>query len=284
MKEAREFIMKCVFILTACVSIAAVVLICIFMFANGIPAIAKIGPLNFLLGEKWKPMNNIFGILPMIVGSIYVTAGAIIIGVPIAFFASVYLAKFCNEKLYKILKPAVELMAGIPSIVYGFFGLVVIVPIMQKLMGGSGKSVLTASILLGIMILPTVIGVAESSIRAVPDSYYEGALALGATRERSVFFAVLPGAKSGILAGVVLGIGRALGEAMAINLVAGGSVNLPLPFNSVRFLTTQIVSEMSYAEGLHREVLFTVGLVLFIFIMIINLVLAQVEKKGAVEK
>ena len=208
MKEAREFIMKCVFILTACVSIAAVVLICIFMFANGIPAIAKIGPLNFLLGEKWKPMNNIFGILPMIVGSIYVTAGAIIIGVPIAFFASVYLAKFCNEKLYKILKPAVELMAGIPSIVYGFFGLVVIVPIMQKLMGGSGKSVLTASILLGIMILPTVIGVAESSIRAVPDSYYEGALALGATRERSVFFAVLPGAKSGILAGVVLGIGR----------------------------------------------------------------------------
>ena len=142
MKEAREFIMKCVFILTACVSIAAVVLICIFMFANGIPAIAKIGPLNFLLGEKWKPMNNIFGILPMIVGSIYVTAGAIIIGVPIAFFASVYLAKFCNEKLYKILKPAVELMAGIPSIVYGFFGLVVIVPIMQKLMGGSGKSVL----------------------------------------------------------------------------------------------------------------------------------------------
>ena len=165
MKEAREFIMKCVFILTACVSIAAVVLICIFMFANGIPAIAKIGPLNFLLGEKWKPMNNIFGILPMIVGSIYVTAGAIIIGVPIAFFASVYLAKFCNEKLYKILKPAVELMAGIPSIVYGFFGLVVIVPIMQKLMGGSGKSVLTASILLGIMILPTVIGVAESSIR-----------------------------------------------------------------------------------------------------------------------
>ena len=182
MKEAREFIMKCVFILTACVSIAAVVLICIFMFANGIPAIAKIGPLNFLLGEKWKPMNNIFGILPMIVGSIYVTAGAIIIGVPIAFFASVYLAKFCNEKLYKILKPAVELMAGIPSIVYGFFGLVVIVPIMQKLMGGSGKSVLTASILLGIMILPTVIGVAESSIRAVPDSYYEGALALGSRK------------------------------------------------------------------------------------------------------
>lgn len=208
MKEAREFIMKCVFILTACVSIAAVVLIASLCLQIGIPANRKDWTIEFSVWRKMETQNNIFGILPMVVGSIYVTAGAIIIGVPIAFFASVYLAKFCNEKLYKILKPAVELMAGIPSIVYGFFGLVVIVPIMQKLMGGSGKSVLTASILLGIMILPTVIGVAESSIRAVPDSYYEGALALGATRERSVFFAVLPGAKSGILAGVVLGIGR----------------------------------------------------------------------------
>ena len=270
MKEAREFIMKCVLILTACVSIAAVVLICIFMFANGIPAIAKIGPLNFLLGEKWKPMNNIFGILPMIVGSIYVTAGAIIIGVPIAFFASVYLAKFCNEKLYKILKPAVELMAGIPSIVYGFFGLVVIVPIMQKLMGGSGKSVLTASILLGIMILPTVIGVAESSIRAVPDSYYEGALALGATRERSVFFAVLPGAKSGILAGVVLGIGRAIGETMIPGNLAMG----------VRTLTSNIVMEMGYATDLHREALIATAVVLFVLILIINLCCSALQRRS----
>ena len=265
MKEAREFIMKCVFILTACVSIAAVVLICIFMFANGIPAIAKIGPLNFLLGEKWKPMNNIFGILPMIVGSIYVTAGAIIIGVPIAFFASVYLAKFCNEKLYKILKPAVELMAGI----------------MQKLMGGSGKSVLTASILLGIMILPTVIGVAESSIRAVPDSYYEGALALGATRERSVFFAVLPGAKSGILAGVVLGIGRAIGETMAVIMVAGNQPVIPGNLAmGVRTLTSNIVMEMGYATDLHREALIATAVVLFVLILIINLCCSALQRRS----
>lgn len=264
--------MKCVFLLTACVSIAAVVLICIFMFANGLPAIGKIGPLNFLLGEKWKPMNNIFGILPMIIGSIYVTAGAIIIGVPIAFFTSVYLAKFCNERLYKILKPAVELMAGIPSIVYGFFGLVVIVPIMQKVMGGSGKSVLTASVLLGIMILPTVIGVAESSIRAVPDSYYEGALALGATRERSVFFAVLPGAKSGILAGMVLGIGRAIGETMAVIMVAGNQPIIPKSLGmGVRTLTSNIVMEMGYATDLHREALIATAVVLFVLILIINL-------------
>lgn len=279
MKEVREFIMKCVFLLTACVSIAAVVLICIFMFANGLPAIGKIGPLNFLLGEKWKPMNNIFGILPMIIGSIYVTAGAIIIGVPIAFFTSVYLAKFCNARLYKILKPAVELMAGIPSIVYGFFGLVVIVPIMQKVMGGSGKSVLTASVLLGIMILPTVIGVAESSIRAVPDSYYEGALALGATRERSVFFAVLPGAKSGILAGVVLGIGRAIGETMAVIMVAGNQPIIPKSLGmGVRTLTSNIVMEMGYATDLHREALIATAVVLFVLILIINLCCSALQR------
>lgn len=271
--------MKCVFLLTACVSIAAVVLICIFMFANGLPATGKIGPLNFLLGEKWKPMNNIFGILPMIIGSIYVTAGAIIIGVPIAFFTSVYLAKFCNERLYKILKPAVELMAGIPSIVYGFFGLVVIVPIMQKVMGGSGKSVLTASVLLGIMILPTVIGVAESSIRAVPDSYYEGALALGATRERSVFFAVLPGAKSGILAGMVLGIGRAIGETMAVIMVAGNQPIIPKSLGmGVRTLTSNIVMEMGYATDLHREALIATAVVLFVLILIINLCCSALQR------
>ena len=271
--------MKCVFLLTACVSIAAVVLICIFMFANGLPAIGKIGPLNFLLGEKWKPMNNIFGILPMIIGSIYVTAGAIIIGVPIAFFTSVYLAKFCNERLYKILKPAVELMAGIPSIVYGFFGLVVIVPIMQKVMGGSGKSVLTASVLLGIMILPTVIGVAESSIRAVPDSYYEGALALGATRERSVFFAVLPGAKSGILAGMVLGIGRAIGETMAVIMVAGNQPIIPKSLGmGVRTLTSNIVMEMGYSKELHREALISTAFFLFVLILIINLCCSALQR------
>lgn len=279
--KAKEQVMRWVFAATAAFSIAAVALICIFLFLNGLPFFTKYDLGAFLTGTTWKPANNIFGILPMIVGSIYVTAGAIIIGVPIAFFASVYLAKFCNEKLYKILKPAVELMAGIPSIVYGFFGLVVIVPIMQKLMGGSGKSVLTASILLGIMILPTVIGVAESSIRAVPDSYYEGALALGATRERSVFFAVLPGAKSGILAGVILGIGRAIGETMAVIMVAGNQPVIPGNLAmGVRTLTSNIVMEMGYATDLHREALIATAVVLFVLILIINLCCSALQRRS----
>ena len=201
MKNVKENIMRFVFILAACVSIAAVALICIFLFANGIPAIAKIGPLKFLGGTTWNPNQEIFGIFPMIIGSIYATAIAIIVGVPIGLLTSVFLARFCPEKLYKVLKPAVSLLAGIPSIVYGFFGLVVMVPIMQNLTGVSGKNVLTAGILLGFMILPTIIEVSEAQIRAVPNSYYEGSLALGATHERSVYFAMLPAAKSGIMAG-----------------------------------------------------------------------------------
>ena len=196
--------MHILFFLTACVSIFAVVLICVFLFANGIPAIGKIGVFNFLLGTKWKPGNDIYGILPMILGSLYVTAGAIIIGVPIGLLTAVFLAKFCPKGLYKILKPATELMAGVPSVVYGFFGLVVLVPLVQNIFGVAGNTMLTASVLLGIMILPTIIGVSESAIRAVPDSYYEGSLALGASHERSVFFATLPAARSGILAGVVI--------------------------------------------------------------------------------
>lgn len=216
-RQVRETLMHAVFLFTACVSIIAVVLICIFMFANGIPTILEIGPAEFLFGTTWKPLNNLFGILPMIVGSLYVTAGAILIGVPIGILCAVYLARFCPKRVYRVLKPLIDLLAGIPSIVYGFFGLVVIVPLMQQLTGASGgKNILTASLMLGIMILPTIISVSESAIRAVPESYYEGALALGATHERSVFFAVLPAAKSGILAGVILGVGRAIGEATAV--------------------------------------------------------------------
>ena len=203
MKKYRESIMKAVFLVAACVSILAVVLICGFLFVNGFPAIAEIGPLKFLGGIIWKPQEGQFGILPMIIGSIYATAIAILVGVPIGLLCSVFMAKFCPKKLYRILKPAISLLAGIPSIVYGFFGLVVIVPMMQNLFGGSGKSVLTAGILLGIMILPTIIEISESSIRAVPQSYYEGSLALGATHERSVYCAMLPAAKSGIMAGVI---------------------------------------------------------------------------------
>lgn len=206
--------MKVVFLIAACASVLAVFLICVFLFANGLPAMGKIGPLKFLFGTEWRPTNDKFGILPMIVASIYVTAGAILIGVPIALFTSVFMARYCPKKIYKPLKSGIELMAGVPSIVYGYFGLVLLVPLIRQLFGGTGSSMLAACILLGIMILPTIIGVTESAVRSVPESYYEGSLALGATKERSIFFVMLPAAKSGILAGVVLGIGRAIGETM----------------------------------------------------------------------
>ena len=273
--------MKIIFLAAACISIVSVVLICLFLFANGIPAMAEIGVFDFLLGQKWKPSNDLYGILPMILGSIYVTAGAMVIGVPIGILTAVFMAKYCPKRLYKVLKPAVDLLAGIPSVVYGFFGLVVIVPLMRELFGGSGTSILTASILLGIMILPTIIGVSESAIRAVPDSYYEGALALGATHERSVFFAVLPAAKSGILAGVVLGIGRAIGETMAVIMVAGNKTKMPTSLlDGVRTLTSNIVMEMGYAADLHREALIATAVVLFVFILLINLCFSLIKRKG----
>ena len=208
--KVKEKVMEYVFLLCACVSILAVALICIFLFANGLPAMKEIGVFDFLLGKRWKPGNDIYGIFPMILGSIYVTAGAIIVGVPIGLLTAVYLAKFCPAGLYKIIKPGIDLLAGIPSVVYGFFGLCVIVPAVRTLFkdtfGGNGQSIFTASVLLGIMILPTIIGIAESAIRAVPERYYQGALALGATHERAVFLTVVPAAKSGIMAGIVLGI------------------------------------------------------------------------------
>lgn len=277
----KEKTMKGVFMTAAALSILAVVLICLFLFANGLPAMGKIGVFDFLLGQKWKPSNYIYGIFPMIVGSIYVTAGAILIGVPLGILCAVFLAWFCPKKLYKVVKPAVELLAGIPSIVYGFFGLVVLVPIMQNLFGGSGKGVLTASILLGIMILPTIIGVSESAIRAVPRSYYEGSLGLGATHERSIFFAVLPAAKQGILAGVILGVGRAIGETMAVIMVAGNQPIVPGSiFSGVRTMTANIVMEMGYAADLHREALLATAVVLFVFILIINLCFSMLKRRA----
>lgn len=277
----KEQVMKGVFAAAAALSILAVALICVFLFANGVPAIQKIGAADFLLGQTWKPSNDIYGIFPMIVGSVYVTAGAVIIGVPLGILCAVFLAWFCPEKLYKVVKPAVELLAGIPSIVYGFFGLVVIVPIMQSLFGGSGKGILTASILLGIMILPTIIGVSESSIRAVPMAYYEGSLGLGATHERSVFFAVLPAAKQGILVGVILGVGRAIGETMAVVMIAGNQTVLPNSiFSGVRTMTANIVMEMGYAADLHRQALLGTAVVLFVFILIINLCFSMLKRRS----
>lgn len=293
MKKAwKEKFMRGVFFTAACASVLAVALICIFLFANGVPAMKEIGFGDFLLGEKWKPGNNIYGIFPMIIGSIYVTVGAIVIGVPIGILTSIFMAKYCPKEIYPFLKGATELLAGIPSVVYGFFGLVVIVPIVHQIClelrragvlerSGDGKSILTASILLGMMILPTIIGVTESAIRAVPEQYYEGALALGATHERSIFRVVLPAAKSGVLAGVILGIGRAIGETMAVIMVAGNQPRMPEGITQgVRTLTANIVMEMGYAADLHREALIATAVVLFVFILIINLCVSLLNRRS----
>ena len=281
MRNHSENVMKFIFLAAACVSILAVVLICIFLLSSGIPAIKEIGISDFLLGRIWKPSENLYGIFPMIVGSIYVTAGAIIIGVPIGLLCAVFMARYCPRKIYRIVKPAVDLLAGIPSIVYGFFGLMVIVPIIQNNFAGSGKGLLTSSILLGIMILPTIISVSESNIRAVPESYYEGALALGATKERIIFRTVLPAAKMGILTGIILGIGRAIGETMAVVMVCGNQAIMPQSIVSgVRTLTANIVLEMGYASGLHRESLIATAVVLFVFILIINLSFMALKRRA----
>lgn len=271
--KSMESFMKGVFLLCAAMSVIAIILICVFIFAGGIPFIQEYGLKNFLFGTEWKPSDvpPSFGILPMILGSIYVTIGAIIIGVPIGILTAVYLSKFCNVKIYKFLKPGVNLMAGIPSIVYGFFALVVIVPIMRDILGGTGMNIITASLLLGVMILPTVISMSEAAIRSVPESYYEGSIALGATHERSVMSVVLPAARSGILSSVILGIGRAIGETMAVILVAGNQARMPAGLTKgVRTLTTNIVIEMAYAADKHREALIATAAVLFVFILIIN--------------
>ena len=277
--------MHIVFFVGALASIAAVVLICLFLFANGIPAMKEIGLLNFLTGAKWKPGNDIYGILPMILGSIYITAGAVVIGVPVGLLTAIFMAFYCPKKLYGLLKPCTELLAGIPSIVYGFFGMVVIVPCIRTvaaLFGAdiSGSSILAASVLLGIMILPTVIGVSEAALRAVPSAYYEGAVAMGARHERAIFTVMLPAAKSGVLAGVVLGIGRAIGETMAVIMVAGNQPRLTgNMLKGIRTMTANIVIEMGYATGLHREALIATGVVLFVFILIINLTFSILKRR-----
>lgn len=278
--KLKENIWKGLFFVAAGFSIFAVVLICIFLFANGIPAIHKIGIFDFLLGTKWKPGNGLYGIFPMIVGSLYVTALAILFGVPVGLLTAVFLSKFCPRNLHKIIKPAVDLLAGIPSVVYGFFGLMVIVPFVRDTFGGNGSSILSAGVLLGMMILPTIISVSESALNAVPGNYYEGARALGATHERAVFLTVLPAAKSGIMAGIILGIGRAIGETMAVIMVAGNQARLTgSALKGIRTLTANIVIEMGYATDLHREALIATGVVLFVFILIINLAFNLVKSK-----
>ena len=267
MKNTIERVMHVVFAAAACTSILALGLICLFLLQSGIPGLQKIGFVPFMFGQEWSPTDvpPEFGILPMIAGSVYITFGAILIGVPIGILTAVYLARVCPKEVYRVLKPGLELLAGIPSVVYGFFGMAILVPIFDN-------SIASASILLGLMILPTVINIAEAALRAVPENYYEGALALGAGPYRSVFHVVLPAARSGILASVVLGIGRALGETMAVIMVAGNQPRMPISlFAGARTLTANIVMDMSYAGEVHREALIATGLVLFVFILLINL-------------
>lgn len=277
----KEGIAKALFVSAAGISILAVALICVFLFANGVPAIAQIGLPEFLFGTTWRPANDIYGIFPMIVGSIYVTAGAIVVGVPTGLLCAIFLSRFANGKIAAVLKPGVELLAGIPSVVYGFFGLVVMVPFIRTNMPGNGLSLLAAAILLGIMILPTIITVAQSALDAVPKKYYEGALALGADHERSVFRVIVPAAASGIMAGIVLGIGRAIGETMAVIMVAGNQTVIPSSlFDGVRTMTANIVLEMGYAADLHRGALVATGVVLFVFILLITMLFNVIKKRG----
>ena len=293
-KSLTEKIASRIFLVCGVFAILAVVVITAYMIIQGTPALGKVGIGEVLLGTSWAPTADSpsFGILYIILTSIIGTALALLIGVPIGLFTAIFLSEVAPARVTKIVKPVIELLAGIPSVVYGLVGLLVLNPLMYKLelavFKGStthqwtgGANLLCAVLVLAIMILPTVINISESALRAVPRDYRMTSLALGATRIQTIFHVTLPAAKSGIATAVVLGVGRAIGEAMAITMVAGNSVNLPLPFNSVRFLTTAMVSEMSYSSGLHRQVLFTIGLVLFVIIMIINLVLSRIMKKGA---
>lgn len=268
-----ESFMKGIFILSSLVSIISILLICIFIFKGGVPFIKEYGLRNFLLGREWKPSNSrpLYGILPMILGSSYVTIGAVLVGVPIGIMTATYMSYFSGKKIYKILKHSINLMAGIPSIVYGFFFLTVLVPIIRDIFGGTGMNFISASILLGIMILPTIISISESALKAVPKEYYEGSIALGASHETSIIKVIIPAAKSGIIASIILGVGRAIGETMALILVAGNQARMPRGITKgFRSLTTNIVMDMSYASGEHREALIATAVVLFVFILLIN--------------
>ena len=281
-RDVRETVMKYVFLISALISVLSIILIFYFIFSGGLPFILRQGVWEFLTGTNWRPTASQpeFGILPMIVGSLIVTGGAILIGVPIWVLTSVYMVFYCPKAYYRYAKSAINLMAAIPSIVYGFFALQIFVPFF-RIMGRSGMNMVTASLLLGIMILPTIIGLSESAIRNVPKSYYQGAIGLGTTHERAILTVVVPAAKNGILSASILGIGRAIGETMAVILVAGNQPRIPTELNQgVRTLTTNIVMEMAYATGQHREALIATAVVLFVFILIINLFFTRVKNKG----
>jgi phosphate transport system permease protein len=280
MNRFKETSARILFAGAACVCILAVVLICLFLLVNGVPAIAEIGVLEFLSGTTWRPANNLYGIAPMIIGSLYVTAGALVVGVPLGLLCAIYLARFASQRVLRFMRPAIDLLAGIPSVVYGFFGLMVIIPLIRGAFEVQGMSILAASLLLGIMILPTIISVSYTSLMAVPESYYEGGLALGANHERCVFKLLMPAAASGIMAGIILGLGRAVGETMAVIMVIGNQPRIPAGIlEGARTLTGNIVLEMGYAADLHRGALIGTAVVLFVFILIINILFYLLSRK-----
>lgn len=289
-REAMEMAMHVIFLLCGIVAVAFVLLISIYLIISGIPAIRQVGISDFLFGERWAPTNKTdpaYGILPFILTSIYGTAGAVVIGVPIGLLTAVFLSKFAPPKLAAVIHTAVELLSGIPSVVYGLVGMIVLVPAIREMFSlSSGASLLAAIIVLAIMILPSIINVSENALKAVPKEYEEASLALGATKTETIFKVSIPAARSGIATAVVLGVGRAIGEAMAIIMVSGNVPNMPELLTPVRFLTTAIASEMSYASmgSLQRQALFSIGLVLFLFIMLINVFLnlfIKNKKEGA---
>ncbi len=280
--DLKENSMKYIFVISSLFSIVAILVICFYIFVKGVPVIVKTGVFDFIFGAKWAPRSETFGILSMVTGSLYATLGAIIIGVPIGIFTAMFLAEYCPKALYRFVKPMIQLLAGIPSVIYGFFGLVVIVPFIRNTFGGAGNSLLAAIIILAIMILPTIVSISEAAMRAVPRMYYEGGLALGEDPTGAAFRLVLPAARSGVVTSVILGVGRAIGETMAVILVAGNSTVIPTALtDSIRTMTAGIAMEMSYASGAHLEALFGIGVVLFLFIILLNIALNLITRKAA---
>lgn len=280
-KEALEKIIEIIFLISACAGVISVLVIAGYIIARGVPAIGTVGAFEFLAGGRWEPSAEDFGILPMIVGSIYATLGAILVGLPIGLFTAIYVAEYASPKMASILRPAINILAGIPSVVYGFFGLIVIVPMIDSAFGGGGNSLLAVIIILSVMILPTIVSISQTAIKAVPASYKEGALGLGATHTEAVFSVVVPAAKSGIMAAIVLGIGRAIGETMAVILVAGNTPQIPTSLiERIRTMTATIAMEMSYSSGLHQDMLFGIGVILFAFIIVLNILLSVITRKG----
>lgn len=277
----KEKWIKFTLMIIACSAISALALITFFIFYEGLPIIWKVGLWNFISGIKWAPTKGHFGIFPMIVGSFEVTLGAMMIGVPLALLCAIYLAEFASPRIRSILKPMIEILAGIPSVVYGFIGMMIVVPFLRETMGGSGFSVTSCSIVLGIMILPTITSISYDALMAIPRTYREGSLALGATQWQTVTMVVIPSARSGIVAAIILGMGRAIGETMAVIMIAGNALIIPMaPWDPVRTLTSNIALEMGYAAGDHRQALFATGIILFVIIMILNSIANWIASKA----